>query len=439
MTDNNNHDETDSDDDQPPGLEAQLDALDVSERAREIVLENWDSPDAVLEAGDSGLTSAGVGVVPTAKLIEGLEPVTDGGRPPDEQPAAEPAPSERERATSTPGVERREPGSSPRQNGQTNDQPDGQPAEPPHDSDPTENQSDSADTVDPRERNQESRAHRAGWALGRSVMLIPRGVATAGLGFLRGIIGIIPGRAKIYQKMIKGGYKNLYKKTDAHVVVDTVYADGDRVPRPAEIDKDENKLKTGNGEWWTVTTGLEKQFVGDVPVVTGVADQHETVDHIGARVAEAVDMGPTRHTKVNQQPNGFAPAASNGTNGAAGAMADGGDTLPGTTFDDVWLDVSNPDPTNDGWIVSLRKHYEMHFDRAGSEEMERQETRGILSAKEPNERSEWLKLLIFVGGLLLGLFGPALAGAISGGGGGGSPVPGGLGMLALLSLRGVWR
>jgi len=429
--DDNDHDEQPADhDEQPADLDEQLAALDLSDSARETVLNNWDSAAGVLAAGDFALIEAGLEPFEAATVIADLDAPDGEPTATDERPTASSRPREPDINGPTPGSTSRKPARTTPSAAEQNPQPDTPPAWDRNGSDAQVATETADDSVDPRQRNQESRAHRAGWSVGRAVMLIPRFLVTVLLGIARGVVGIIPKRSTIYQKIIKGGYKNLYKKTDAHVVVDTVYPDGERVPRPAEIDKEENKLKTANGEWWTVSNGLEKQFVGDTPVVTGVADHHETVDHVGARVAEAVDLGPSRYTTVEYQDNGVAP-----TNG--GAVADGGSQLPGTTFDDVWLDVSNPEPENSGWIVSLRKHYEMHFDRAGSEEMERQETRGILSAQEPDDRSEWLKLLIFVGGLMLGLFGPALAGAIGGGGGGGSPVPGGLGTIAALTVSGV--
>lgn len=400
-----------SDTDGPADLESQLEALDIDEDAREQVLDAFDSPGAVIAAGDARLMSLGLEAYEAATVMQGL----------DADPGPDPA------ATSRP--DGGEP--APTANGDTppgdfeetpqpadTDTPLAEASDPQQRRDPApEASTDSTDSTDDTQRT----ANRAGEVVGYFIFGGPTLLVKGLLAFLRGVVGFVPGRSRIYQKMIRAGYKQLYKQTNAHVVVDAVYADGDRVPRPAEVDREENKLKTSNGEWWTVSTGMEKQFVGDTPVVTGVADQHETVDHVGARVAEAADLGTSRYTPVERTQAGIKPATN-------GAMADGGEQLAGTTFDDVWLDASNPTPDNDGWIVSLRKHYEMHFDRAGSEEMERQETRGVLSAQEPDERSEWLKLLIFVGGLALGLFGPALASAIAGGSGG---VPGGLGTIML--------
>jgi len=392
-----------SDTDDPADLATQLADIDIDEDAREQVLDAFDSPRAVLAAGDARLMSLGLDAYEAAAVMQNLDAA------PDPDPAATSRPDGGEPA--------------PTANGET---PPGDFEETPQ---PADTDTPLAEASDPQQRRDDDHdastddtqrtANRAGEVAGYFIFGGPALLVKGLLAFLRGVVGFLPGRSRIYQKMIRAGYKQLYKQTNAHVVVDAVYADGDRVPRPAEVDREENKLKTSNGEWWTVSTGMEKQFVGDTPVVTGVADQHETVDHVGARVAEAVDLGPRRYTPVEQSRNGISPATN-------GAMADGGQQLAGTTFDDVWLDASNPAPDNDGWIVSLRKHYEMHFDRAGSEEMERQETRGVLSAQEPDERSEWLKLLIFVGGLALGLFGPALASAIAGGSGG---VPGGFGTI----------
>lgn len=264
---------------------------------------------------------------------------------------------------------------------------------------------------------------KIGRSLGRFlvwVLLLPVRVVR---GLAWGLAGKFPGRKKVYVGMIKAGYKGLYKKTSAQVVANTIYGDGEAVPRPAAIDGDTGNLETSNGEEWTVESGLQPTFIGDVPVVTGVADHHELVDHVGARIAEAVDLSSRRHQAVERTQNGVRPTRPAANGHSQQAATDGGHSVLGETmtFDDIWVDTSNPDDSNDGWIVSMEKAYALHWDTAGSEEMENQETRGILAAQDPQRNSKRLLIIgaIILGAFALGLFGPALAQQIAGGASGG--------------------
>lgn len=270
-------------------------------------------------------------------------------------------------------------------------------------------------------------------------------VATAGFLFsiAFGMTRLVPKRTAIYQKMIKLGYKGLYKKTGAHVIANTIYGDKEMVPRKAEYDSDEGNLETDNGEWWTASSGLQPVFLGDVPIVYGVADDHELVNPIAARIAEAVDLGPQRWQAVRETTAGYAPISADsgaGARGTAAAVTDGGvagELGLSSTFDDLWLDVSNPIDENDGMIVSLEKAYELHWDQGSSEEMENQETRGMLAVMDPrsDRKKALIYVLLFAAGIGLGMFGPSLAASIApGDGGGGFSV--GL-WIAISSLLGV--
>lgn len=276
-------------------------------------------------------------------------------------------------------------------------------------------------------------AGRVGSAIGATIAWL----ALLPVRFLKaivwGVLSRFPGRKKVYVKMIKAGYKGMYKKTGAHVVANTIYGDSEMVPRPAVVDDETGNLETSNDEEWTVENGLDPVFVGDVPVVTGGADNHELTSHISARIAEAVDYSGRRFQTVKETSRGVEPVEPKiGDNGAANghAATDGGaaPTSPlsrSMTFDDIWVDTSNPEPENDGWIISMDKAYALHWDQAGSEEMENQETRGILAAKDPRKNQKRMIIIIaaVLGAFCLGLFGPALAtqiagGAASGAGGG---------------------
>jgi len=272
-----------------------------------------------------------------------------------------------------------------------------------------EKQSETADSDD------SERAEELGKTAG-SVLLFPFRVVLSFLGGLAFTLSkFVPYRSKIYKKMIKLGYRGIYKKMGAHVVANTIYGDGEMVPRKAELDKETGHLETSNGEWWTASSGLQPVYINDVPVVFGVADQHELVDPVGARIAEAVDLGPQRYQRVDQTERGYEPVTAGQSGAQATAATDGGNSLP-CTFDDVWLDVSNPVESNDGMVVSLEKAYEMHWDQGSSEEMEQQETRGMLAVMDPrNSRKKALiYVILFAAGILLGMFGPGLASQVAG-------------------------
>lgn len=312
-----------------------------------------------------------------------------------------------------------------------------------------------------------------GWTVGRAISWPLRAVFGMLYWLVMGVLSRMPKRKAVYRKMIEAGYENLEQNTSGHFVVNTIYGDGAMVPRPATIDTDEQKVETSNGEFWTATSGVETVRIGKTPVAFGVADQHEMVDHIQARITEALDYSPRRKQVVDEQPEGYRPvefenpldASQSTTAQPAGAptedapepRADGGfsrqefealaedrayqlldELLPRqSTFADVWVDARNPEPENDGWIVSMKKAYEAHWDQAASEEMQKQEDRGRLAEMDPSKhrRRQLVIALVAIACFCLGLFGPGLAAKIAGtaggaAGGGGLP-------LALGALVGV--
>ena len=267
----------------------------------------------------------------------------------------------------------------------------------------------------------------SGKSTGERIGAVPYLIVAYLVGVVGGIAGYIlgkmPKRVGVYQKMVKLGYKGLYKKTSAHVVCNTIYGDGEVVPRPATMDSEKGRLETNNDEWWTATNGLQPTRIGDTPVVTGIVDQHELVDHIAARTAEAVDLGKKRYQEVSETDLGTYPVSTQGAGQQARADGSGTAIPEMSTFDDIWLDVSNPEPNNDGWIVSMKKAYDLHWDQAATEEMQNQETRGILAAKDPKRDKKRMLLMaaMILGAFCLGLFGPALAAQLGGSAGGAAP------------------
>lgn len=312
--------------------------------------------------------------------------------------------------------------------------------------------------TDREEPPDDSRAYRAGEKIAVAARKPFAVLLVFGLGLLR----FMPKKQTVYRGMIKKGYEQLWKQTSAHVVVNTIYGDGAVVPRPAQVETDQSRVETDNEESWTAENGVETVRIGNAPVATGAADDHELVDHISARIAEAVDYSPRRLQPVDETADGYIPIQFQGplddlNDGGPTTIADGAgptanqaalveqkaqelleDLLPRQcTFSDVWLDASNPEPENDGWIVSMRKAYDLHWDQAASEEMQNQEMRGRLAEMDPEKGKyrEMKMALIAIGCFALGLFGPALASQIAGTAGstgGGISVP-----LAVGTILGV--
>lgn len=253
-------------------------------------------------------------------------------------------------------------------------------------------------------------------------------------GFFLAPISKFPRRTKVYQGMIKAGYQGIYKNTSANVVVNAIYGDRYVIPWPAEIDDHEGKVRTSNGEEWTLPDGLQTYRIGDAALMWGVADAHELVSPVGARTAEMIDLenyvyvqNQAQRQQMRKQQQHH-PAAASGQ--SQQAIADGGLTgltakspqfWNGEPFDDVLVNWSNSNPDADGMIVSMEKHYELQHSQAGSEEMKKQEDRGRLAERLKDGKKEGL---IYVGLLLLGiavgLFGPSLAASLGGNGGGSS-------------------
>lgn len=232
--------------------------------------------------------------------------------------------------------------------------------------------------------------------------------------FLMAFIKRIPLlRGKVLRGMINNGVEGLWKTSGAAAIVLCIYGDGVVVPRPAEWDKEQRKLRTDNGEEWSVPNGLDLNRIGDAPIAWGVVDSHEIIQPVQARIAEKVECGPSEWetVEVDEMAGTAQPARS--------AMADGGQTSwAGTAFDDIWVDGRNPDKDATGMIVSMKTAYDLHWSQAGTEELQNQEMRGRLAEKDPasDTRKALIMVALALGGIALGMFGPALASNIAGSG-----------------------
>ena len=269
-----------------------------------------------------------------------------------------------------------------------------------------------------------------------------------------GILTRMPKGVAIGQALHKASINIIRKKGDAQFVALTIYGDGAVIPRPAGIDSETQWAETDNGEEWVAENGVDLCRVGDAPVAFGVADDHEMVSPIRARLAEKIDSGDEHWRCIREYDSGHVEDVNYGrmpasTTGGA-ALADGGQqaATPGAgmasqtqtpEFDDIWVDLSNWVEDSDGMIVSMKKAYETTHEKGTSEALEDAETRGRIAERFNESDTKWAIYLVLtaLGFLCLGLFGPSLASTIGGSGGGGGGL-GGVSPLLVESVAAMW-
>ena len=239
----------------------------------------------------------------------------------------------------------------------------------------------------------------------------------------------MPKGVAIGQAMHKAGINVIRKKGGAQFVAYTIYGDGEIIPRPAGLDSETQWVETDNGEEWVAENGVDLCRVGDSPVAFGVADDHEMVSPIRARLAEKIDSGDENWRVIREYNDGrvedvdYGRVQAGGGHASNGAVADGGVATGPTRsqnvtpeFDDVWVDLSNWVDDADGMVVSMKKAYETTHQKGSTEALQDAETRGRI-AERFNDGSEklWLYVALMVmGAFALGLFGPELAASIGG-------------------------
>lgn len=285
-------------------------------------------------------------------------------------------------------------------------------------------------------------ADRIGAGIAGTLMWFVRTVLTIPLAVLKHL----PGGVKIGQAFHKAGVNLIRKKASAQFVAYTIYGDGEMIPRPAGIDSETQWVETGNGEEWVAENGVDLCRVGKTPVAFGVADDHEMVSPIRARLAEKIDSGGEHWRCIREHDTGHVEDVNYGrvpqTPTGNGAMADGGVANEPTAsqrltpeFDDIWVDLSNWVKDADGMVVSMKKAYETTHQKGSSEALQDAETRGRIAERFDGDQTKWAIYLVItaLAFLCLGLFGPSLAasmgGSVSGGGGGINPLMVGAAMM----------
>lgn len=240
-----------------------------------------------------------------------------------------------------------------------------------------------------------------------------------------------PKGVAVGQSLHKAGINLIKKKSGSQFVAYTIYGDDAVVPRPAGIDSETQWVETDNGEEWVAENGVDLCRVGKTPVAFGVADDHEMVSPIRARIAEKIDSGDEHWRVVNELENGQVEdvsqtvarqehAAQNGAVADGGQIGGAAQTAGYPQFDDIWLDLSNWVDDADGMVVSMKKAYETTHQKGTSEALEDAEKRGRIAEQFADSQTKWALYLLFtaIGCFCLGLFGPSLASTIGGSAGG---------------------
>ena len=309
----------------------------------------------------------------------------------------------------------------------------------------TRTDTDSEDTAD--DDAAPSTADRIGASLAGGIVW----TITTLLAIPKAVLNHLPKGVAIGQALHRAGINVIRKNGDAQFVAYTIYGDGEIIPRPAGIDSETQWVETDNGEEWVAENGVDLCRVGDAPVAFGVADAHEMVSPIRARLAEKIDSGGEHWRCIREHDTGHVedvnygrvPQSVHGARNGNGAVADGGQTVgagptvPSTQqspqFDDIWVDLSNWVEDGDGMIVSMKKAYETTHQKGSSEALQDAETRGRIAERFNANETKWAIYLVLtaLGFLCLGLFGPSLAGTIGGSAAGG----GGLGGVSPLMIE----
>ena len=294
-----------------------------------------------------------------------------------------------------------------------------------------------------------------GDSIGGGIVWLTVMLLTIPKAIVGGIVTRMPKGVAVGQALHKASINIIRKKGDAQFVAFTIYGDGAVIPRPAGIDADTQWAETDNGEEWVAENGVDLCRVGDAPVTFGVADDHELVSPIRARLAEKIDSGDEHWRCIREYDSGHVEDVNYGrmpaTDTGGAAMADGGpqtatpgagvgsqELTPG--FDDIWVDLSNWVDEADGMIVSMEKAYQTTHEKGTSEALEDAETRGRIAERFNDSDTKWAisMVLTALGFLCLGLFGPSLASTIGGGGGGTGGGLGGVSPLLIESVAAMW-
>lgn len=286
-------------------------------------------------------------------------------------------------------------------------------------------------------------AATVGAGIGKILILPPKLTWLTLEGVALGITRPLPGGSKFWQKWIKIGYGNLKRASGADRI-NHVMKQGHIIHRPIYWNSEHDRWETKNGNnWWN--GGKQHTYLGpgNTPCAWAASEATELGNQVQAEVAEALDIGAGASLYTDAKVTIDNVTLSMGQQGAGSgqAMADGGRSQTLTSYvnvdnpgvlEDYVIDlhelfVDDEGNVADGRLVSMEKYYQTYPETVDSEEMQKQEDRGILAAmKDGNAWKKALYMMIAAFVFVLAWeYAPALLGMAGGaaGGGGGGIVP----------------
>jgi hypothetical protein len=247
---------------------------------------------------------------------------------------------------------------------------------------------------------------------------------------------------RLGRKAVKKGLQMMWKSSSDIDAIGHIMIGGAIKHVPLSYNYEKSRWETLNDEdpeFWNDQSEANNQYriAGNVPTVWASSKTNELGSHVQAEVAEALDLGAGRDLYTDAQVNHIKVEGANP--GPNGAIADGGQAQQQGR---EWVDIHDPGSLEDqlvdlgsgssARVVSMNKYYETYPEKTDTEEMKRQEWRGIESAKDDEElREMMLKLFMIAGGIVVLSFAAAfiLPELLGGGGSGGGSI---LGMLSLI-------
>ncbi|ELZ95004.1 hypothetical protein C440_08007 [Haloferax mucosum ATCC BAA-1512] len=222
------------------------------------------------------------------------------------------------------------------------------------------------------------------------------------------VLRIVPKSHKLGEALVDAGYKTMLKTTGADTIVNTIYGDGVVKPIAGSWHSEEHEYQTTDGQAYKADRlGFPYRQNGKYSMVWALREGREITDPLEAYMGAQRRLGNyDEHLRTD----------GSGKDVAIHAETDG----------------------YEGRALSFRDGWRLFGSKVTQQDMKRQETRGKLAELDWSTRQQLYLVLIFGGGLALGMFGPALATSIAGGGGGGG-IGGGISLpLFINSLPGVF-
>ncbi|WP_224332878.1 hypothetical protein [Haloprofundus halobius] len=248
-----------------------------------------------------------------------------------------------------------------------------------------------------------SSAGKAGRTIGGTIAAAVKGWCVFWMALVYWSLKPIPRTGALGAALINAGHKIVMKTTSADVICNVIYGDGVVATRGATWNSQDAEYETTNGEKFSAK-GIgfaPKRVNGKFPVVWALREGREITEPLEAYMGTQRRLG-------NYEPH---------------ARADGGR--------DVAIDAETSG--YEGRALSFRDGWRLFGSKVTQEDMGNQAKRAKLAELDFSRSDTLWVLLAALGGVALGLFGPALATSIAGGGSGTIPtVP--IGMIDIANV-----